>query len=206
MKRFALFNGLGNFVSGEKNGKALLNTGLFTPEENTLIKITPLDFWFNAGKAISVNVKVPIRAVTKSTIQFESKNIVRDCKIFVGTEKEVPVIDKENFITIPEGKTLRVFFPGNIWRGKAGTPYRFTVEMELKDSVTHNRFMVLQNPAPLDEAAGRILLPHGEAGKLRYVFDHSKREDDYNFYLLLTSAAGAGKVRIDRIKSELLEK
>lgn len=205
LKRFALFNRLGNFVSGDRNGRELLNIGLFTPEENTLIKITPLDFWFNAGKAISVNVKVPIRAVTKSTIQFESKNIVRDCKIFVGTEKEVPVIDKENFIHIPEGKALRVIFPGNIWRGKAGTPYRFTVEMELKDSAAHNRFMVLQNPDPRDAATGRILLPHGNAGKLRYVFNHSKREDDYNFFLYLTSA-GAGKVRIHRIKSELLEK
>ena len=205
LKRFALFHRMGNFVSGNKNGKELLNIGLFTPEENTVIKITPLDFWFNAGKAISVNVKVPERMMTKSSIQFESRNIVRDCKIFAGTGEERPVIDKDNFIHIPDGKALRVIFPGNIWRGKAGTPYRFTIEMELKDSTAHNRFMVLQNADPRDAATGRILLPRGNADKLLYVFDHSKREDNYNFFLTLTSA-GAGKVRIHRIKSELLEK
>ena len=204
LKRFALFHRMGNFVSQKANGRELLNIGLFTPEEEALIKITPLDFWFNEGKSISKSITIPARTFTKSEIQFESKNILRDCKIFTGTGKETPVIDKENFIHIPEGKALRVIFPGNIWRGKAGTPYRFTVEMELKDSAAHNRFMVLQNPDPKDAATGRILLPRGNAGKLRYVFDHSKREDDYNFFLALTSA-GAGKVRIHRIKSELLE-
>ena len=138
----------------------------------------------------------------KYEICFESKNPAADCKVFEGTEGDKRLYpDKDGFFTIPENKSIRLVFPGNIWKGKAWTPYRFTVDMHLKDTLPIPRFMTLRNPDPIDSAAGRILLPQGDTGNLRYVFYHSKREDDYNYYLLLLPGS-KGKVRFNYIKSE----
>ena len=200
---FARSDRNGNFTNPEKKqAQFQFNNGYFQSGKRYTIRITPTNFWKKEGKALEQTFSVP--AQEKHEICFESKNLSADCKVFEGTEGNKRLYpDKDGFFTIPENKNLRLVFPGNIWKGKAWTPYRFTVEMHLKDTLSVPRFMTLRNPDPIDSAAGRILLPQGDSGNLRYVFYHSKREDEYNYYLLLLPAS-KGKVRFNYIKAEKL--
>ena len=200
---FARSDRNGNFTNPEKKqAKFQFNNGYFQAGKGYTLRITPTNFWKKEGKALEQTFSVP--AQKNYEICFESNAPAADCKVFEGTpggKRLYP--DKDGFFPIPANQNLCLVFPGNIWKGKAWTPYRFTVEMHLKDTLPVPRFMTLRNPDPIDSATGRVLLPQGDSGNLRYVFYHSKREDDYNYYLLLLPGS-KGKVRFNYIKSEKL--
>ena len=194
----------GNFTDTQKKqAKFYINRGYFLSDLKYTVRVTPVNFQGKMGKALEQDFSAPPEK--QHIICFESKHPAADCKIFLGAKGSKRLMpDKDGFVNIPKGQSIRLVCPGNIWQGKAGTPYRFTLKMRLKEYSSLQRFMSLLNPDPKDSATGRILLP-SEEDELKYVFYHSKREDDYNFYLFLMPG-GAGKVRFSYIKSERLNR
>ena len=202
-ERFARMDKPGNFLNPEKNqARYTADIGYFESHEKYLLRITPVNFYHVTGKAVETTFSAPQRK--KEQICFESRTPAKDCLILENPPSAKKLQRSCKNWLIPSGKEIRLFFPGDIWKGKAWTLYRFTIEMQLEEFSSLPRFMVLRNPDPLDEATGRILLPREKSGKLRYVFTHSKREDGYNYFLLFTKG-GAGAIRFDYVKVELLQ-
>ena len=112
-------------------------------------------------------------------------------------------LDKDGYY-IHDSHNGRLEFPANVWEGKRGTKFRFTIEMQTIQPTNKNWTLCLRNPTPMQNANNRISTDMGDSGVQRYVITFAKQRDLYNYYFLIREG-GKGKIRFDYVKIERID-
>ena len=206
-QRYARLDHISEFMLPEAKRSAVvrqkIDIGYFDAGKEYLIKVTPVDFYGNEGKAISGKLEVKSRVA--DTVVFESRDPMKECPLMSGLEKGRKFrIDKDGYY-IHDLHDGRLVFPDGIWEGKKGTIFRFTIEMETIQPGNKFWTLCLRNPKPLRNANNRIATEGGSAGVLRHVITFSKPWDAFNCYLLIREGS-RGKIKFHYVKLERIEK
>ena len=179
-----------------------LDIGYFEAGKEYQVKITPVNFFDKEGKSITGSFTVKKRAADK--VVFESKNPMKELAFMDG------LAGGKSFKIDPDGYYIhdrhegRLVFPDNVWEGKAGTKFRFTIDMQMKQDQSKRWTLCLRNPKPLSNANNRISTEGGDSGVQRYVITFSKAKDFFNYYLLIREGR-KGKIRFDYVKIERID-
>ncbi len=194
----------GNAVTPEymrsQNMTASVDIGLFVPGEENKLVITPRGFFGKCGKSIEKTFS--INNAAKSETVFESRNPMEELKFMTGLRGgRIISKDKDGFY-LNDSNNSRLEFPENVWSGKKGTVFRFTIEMHTIQG-NDSWSIVLRNPVPLRNARHRIDTPTGNSGVRRYVITFTKPRESFWYYLLIREG-GKGKVKFDYVKIEKL--
>lgn len=197
---------MGNFMhEGRKRtakGTVDLSYGYFENGKSYRINVVPVNFFGKEGKAISA--EFVMQSKPSATVVYETSNPMKDCPYFSGIEggKQMK-LDKDGFY-INDSFNTRLIFPDNVWDGRKGTKFRFTVDMHMKQSDLRGWTLVLRNPTPLVNANSRIQTPPGDSGVFRFVIEFVKKSDAYKYYLLVREGEN-GKIRFDKVKIERID-
>ena len=179
-----------------------LDIGYFEAGKEYQVKITPVNFFDKEGKSITGSFTVKKRAADK--VVFESKNPMKELAFMDG------LAGGKSFKIGPDGYYIhdrhegRLIFPDNVWEGKAGTKFRFTIDMQMIQDQSKRWTLCLRNPKPLSNANNRISTEGGDSGVQRYVITFSKAKDFFNYYLLIREGR-KGKIRFDYVKIERID-
>ena len=179
-----------------------LDIGYFESGKEYQVKITPVNFFDKEGKSITGSFTVKKRAADK--VVFESKNPMKELAFMDG------LAGGKSFKIGPDGYYIhdrhegRLVFPDNVWEGKAGTKFRFTIDMQMIQDQSKRWTLCLRNPKPLSNANNRISTEGGDSGVQRYVITFSKAKDFFNYYLLIREGR-KGKIRFDYVKIERID-
>ena len=178
------------------------SAGFFDSGKEYRIRITPRNFLGQNGKPLYCTFTMPAKADT--VLVYESTDPMKDCPFtngLSGGKRQTAVngFYKHNF------HDARLEFPQNVWQGPAGTRFRFTIDMHMKQPGKERQWtLVLRNPKPLQNANARIATPQGDSGVQRYVIEISKQEDLFNYYLLVREGL-PGEIRFNYVKIEKLK-
>lgn len=197
---------MGNFMlEGKKRARAasvVLNYGYFEEGNFYRAEVVPVHFFGREGRVVATEFE--FKSKPAATVVFETSNPMKDCPYFSGIEGgEQMKLGKDGFY-INDSFNTRLLFPDEVWAGKKGTKFRFTVDVYMKQSELRGWTIVLRNPTPLVNANARIQTPPGDSGVSRYVIEFAKQGDNYKYYLLVREGEN-GKIRFDKIKIERLD-
>ena len=206
-KKWARKDQMGSFMLPENQRPAKVNQsfsiGYFDAGNDYKVSIAPVNFYGKAGKEISAEFTVKEKAV--DTVVFESRNPAADCKFLSGLKLGKPFdVDDDGFF-IHNAHNGRLEFPADVWAGKRGDRFRFTVDMHLIQEEDTPWTLTLRNAIPLRNATNRIPTAGGDSGMQRYVIEFAKGREDFNYYLLIREGR-RGKVKFDYVKIERIEK
>ena len=176
-----------------------LSAGYFDAGRTYRIVVTPVNCFGGCGRPISAEVKA---VQSNGKLLWESANPMKDCPFMTGLSAGKPVAVKDGWYVM-SGGNQRLEFPDGIWKGKKGTRFRFTVDLEMDQPGVRTWTIVLRNPDPLKNANARIATPQGNSGRQRYVIEFTKPKDNF-FYYLLIREGGAGRLRINYARIERL--
>lgn len=197
---------MGNFMVERKELEKVVNHnlsyGYFEKDKNYLIKVTPVGFFGQEGKALTTTFNMTSQQ--KSKVVFESKNPMNDCKFFSNLAGGKSLTQTKDGFYDHNVFNARLIFPKNIWTGKKGTQFRLTIDMHTKQSPTKSWTLVMRNPKPQCNANYRIQTPPGDSGNFRYIIDFKKQGDDFQYYLLIREGL-SGKIRFNYVKIEQLD-
>jgi hypothetical protein len=206
-KKWAQRDMMGHFMVAESKRPANecqnFNIGYFDAGNEYKLVVTPVNFFGKSGKAISV--EFPVKEKKSDTVMFESRNPAADCKFMSGLAGGKPFpLDADGFFT-HNTHNGRLEFPGNIWEGKRGTRFRFTIDMHLIQCNDNPWTLVLRDAASTRNANDRIPTAGGDSGLQRYVIEFNKRGDNLKYYFLIREGR-VGKIKFDYVKVERLGK
>ena len=173
-----------------------LSAGYFDPGKRYRVRITPCNCFGKGGKPIEAEFTAP--AVEGYKTVFESDDPMSECPFMTGLAGGKRIQAKDGWYEIGAGNH-RLEFPDGLWEGKGR--FRFTVDMDTKQTAVRTWTLVLRNPKPLKNANARIATPAGESGKMRYVIEFTKGNPDF-FYYLLVREGGSGSIRFNHVKIE----
>ena len=177
--------------------------GYFDAGNEYKLVITPVNFFGRSGTSISV--EFPVKEKKSDIVLFESKNPAADCKFMSGLAGGKPfLLDSNGFFT-HNTHNGRLEFPGNVWEGKRGTRFRFTVDMHLVQCEDNPWTLVLRVDGSTRNANDRIPTAGGDSGLQRYVIEFTKRNDAFNYYFLIREGR-KGKIKFDYVKIERIDK
>ena len=161
--------------------------------------VTPRNSWGVYGQPIEKTFTAP-KPARDGELVWESSDPMKDCPFIPGLKGGKAKKAKDGFHEHGTGYA-RLEFPADVWNGKKGTRFRFTLDMRTIQEQGRCWTIVLHNPNPFANAANRISTPAGDSGVQRYVIEFAKANADYKYYLLLREGAG-GKVRFEHVKIE----
>ena len=161
--------------------------------------MTPRNFWGVSGRPIEKVFTVP-KPERAGELVWESSDPMKDCPFMSGPTGGKAKKAKNGFYEHGNGRA-RLEFPEGVWNGKRGTRFRFTLDMHTIQERSPLWTIVLNNPKPFKNAAGRIFTPEGDSGVQRYVIEFEKGNADYKYNLLIREGAG-GKVRFEYVRIE----
>ena len=176
-----------------------LSSGYFDAGRTYRIVVTPVNCFGVGGRPISAEVKA-VRS--DGALLWESVDPMKECRFMAGLSGGKPVPVKDGWYQM-SGGNHRMEIPPEVWKGKAGTRFRFVVDLEMDQPGTRTWTIVLRNPDPLKNANARIATPRGKSGKQRYVIEFAKQGDDFRYYLLIREGE-AGRLRINYARLERL--
>ena len=176
-----------------------LSSGYFDAGRTYRIVVTPVNCFGVGGRPISAEVKA-VRS--DGALLWESVDPMKECRFMAGLSGGKPVPVKDGWYQM-SGGNHRMEMPPEVWKGKAGTRFRFIVDLEMEQPGTRTWTIVLRNPDPLKNANARIATPRGKSGKQRYVIEFAKQGDDFRYYLLIREGE-AGRLRINYARLERL--
>ena len=166
-----------------------------------MIEVFPCNFFGKRGKVLATVFQAPPQA--KWTTVFECRSPMETLKFKKGLSGGTVLPKKDGFY-IHDTKNARLIFPDNVWTGKKGTRFRFTIDMHTGQPGIDKWTLVLRNPVPLRNANTRLYTQNGDSGIRRYVLDFIKKRDSYNYYFLIREG-GTGEIRFDYVKIERLD-
>jgi hypothetical protein len=178
-----------------------LSDGYFEPGREYRISVSPVGFFGREGVPIEAEFTAPAE-VREAVTVFECRDPMKELTFASGLVGEEPLEIANGFYRHPTGNA-RLIIPKKYWAGKRGTRFRFTVELDVRQSPGKNWTMVLRNPEPVHNANNRIDLEGGAAARRRYVIEFAKRSEKY-FYDLLIREGAPGEIRFDYVKIEKL--
>ena len=199
---------LGDFTCSEskrpKTNGYTINWGYLDNGNEYQVKITPVHFFGKKGKPVAAEFSVNGKPQQK--VVFECKDPMKELAYLSGLKNGKPFkLDADGFYVINKERVdTRLEFPANVWEGKRGTRFRFTVDIHTKQKTDSPWTMVLRNPDPVKNAINRVVSIPGDCGGMhRYVFEFVKARDAYNYYLLIREGR-IGKIKFGYIKIEKL--
>ena len=184
-----------------KSVKHYMSSGYFESGREYIIKIVPFNFFGKRGKPIQTGFKAADKAAW--TTLFECKNPMEALKFREGLADGRELEIKDGFYD-HNVEDARLIFPDHVWEGKAGSRFRFTIDMHTIQSGEEKWTLVLRNPSPVVNARARLYTQSGDLGVRRYVIDFVKKEEAYKYYLLIREG-DPGKLRFDYVKIERLD-
>ena len=173
-----------------------LSAGYFDPGRRYRVRITPCNCFGRGGRPLEADFTAPETGGFK--LLFESANPMEECPFMSGLEGGRRLKPRDGRYEIGAGNH-RLEFPDGIWKGNGR--FRFTVDMETKQTDVRTWTLVLRNPQPLRNANARIATPSGDSGKMRYVIEFTKTNPDFIYYLLVREGA-KGSIRFNHVKIE----
>lgn len=173
-----------------------LSAGYFDPGKRYRVRITPCNCFGKGGKPIEAEFTAPAADGFKTL--FESADPMAECPFMTGLDGGKRIKAKDGWYDIGAGNH-RLEFPDGLWAGKGR--FRFTVDMETKQTAVRTWTLVLRNPNPLKNANARIATPAGDSGKMRYVIEFTKGNPKFLYYLLVREGS-AGSIRFNHVKIE----
>ena len=204
-REFARRDSFGEFylAQGRRKGElsSRLSNGYFEPGREYLISVTPVGFFGREGAPLTAEFTAPAD-VRKAVTIFESRDPMRELVFSSGLTGRKRLALSGGFYR-HQGGNARLIIPKKCWAGKKGTRFRFTVDMDVRQSPGHPWTMVLRNPRPMHNGNNRIILAGGDAANYRYVIEFSKRNAKY-FYDLLIREGAPGLIRFNYVKIERL--
>ena len=179
-----------------------LSGGFFEPGRCYRISVTPVDFWGREGEPLTGEFTAPADARKAETV-FESRDPMRELVFASGLDGNEPLPLKAGFYQ-HTGGNARLILPKQVWEGKKGTRFRFTVDMDVRQSPGHNWTVVLRNAKPQHNGNNRLIVEGGDTPNRRYVIEFGKRSAKY-FYDLLIREGAPGLIRFNYVKIEKLQ-
>ena len=201
-REFARKDSFSEFYLAENKRKGKLrqriSNGFFKPGREYRISVTPVGFFGREGKPLAAEFTAPAE-VREAVTVYESHAPMKELVFASGLTGDEPLPLKDGFWQ-HKGGNARLVIPKRVWEGKQGTRFRFTVDMDVRQSEGHAWTMVLRNP-PSHNANNRILVGNGIGQG--YVIEFAKRRDDYVYDLLIREGA-PGLIRFNYVKIERL--
>ena len=185
-----------------KSTRHTINAGYFESGREYIIQVVPFNFFGKRGKTqLETSFKAPVKA--KWTTVFECNDPMETLKFKEGLDGGAE-LKKRNGFYIHDVEEARLIFPDNVWTGKAGTRFRFTIDMHTRQSGIEKWTVLLRNPNPVLNANARLYTQSGDLGVRRYVIEFTKKEDNLNYYFLVREGA-PGEIRFEQVKIERLD-
>ena len=205
-REFARRDSYSEFYMAENKRKGKLrqriSNGYFEPGKVYRVSVTPVGFFGREGAPIEGTFTAPAD-VRKAETVFESHDPMKELVFASGLVGEDPLEIENGFYRHRSGNA-RLLIPKKYWAGKRGARFRFTVDMDVRQSAGKNWTMVLRNPKPLHNANNRLCIEGGDAANCRYVIEFGKRSEKY-FYDLLIREGAPGLIRFNYVKIEKLD-
>ena len=177
-----------------------ISNGCFEPGREYRISVTPVGFFGREGASLIGEFTAPADMRKAETV-FESRDPMKELVFASGLAGKKP-LEIENGFYRHSGNNARLIIPRKYWAGRKGTRFRFTVDMDVRQSPGRSWTMVLRNPKPLHNANNRIAVEKGIG--YRYVIEFSQRNAKY-FYDLLIREGAPGFIRFNYVKIEKLK-
>lgn len=184
-----------------KNCGHTISAGYFESQKEYIIEVIPFNFFGKRGNALRGSFKAPDKLKWQTV--FECREPMKTLKFREGLENGRDMKLKNGFY-IHDVENARLIFPENAWSGKAGSRYRFTIDMHTRQSGIRKWTLVLRNTACVSNARPRLYTQNGDLGVRRYVIEFVKPADDYSYYLLIREG-DMGEIRFDYVKIERLD-
>ena len=178
-----------------------LSAGFFEPGRRYRISVAPVGFFGDRGKALTAEFTPPADVLKTETI-FECTDPMNEMVFAAGLSGAKPLPVKDGFYQHQSGNA-RLIIPKKYWAGAEGTRFRFTVDMDTRQSEDNSWTMALRNPVPLSNGNSRLKTLGGKAEGQRYVIEFAKKDAKF-FYDLLIRGGGPGEIRFRYVKLERL--
>ena len=195
----------GDFWQGAKerpsNHHQEFASAYFSEGGKCRFRVAAINCWGKEGKPIEVVFDAPARK-TPVNVAWSCRNPMEECKFRSGLSGGAPKPRVGDFYEMDKG-FARLEIPKTAWEGPAGTLFRLVVDMHTVQNTIPTWTVVLRNPNPVRNASGRLSIPPGDSGMLRYVIDIKKLADNDAYYLLIREG-GIGKIRFGSIRVERL--
>lgn len=193
----------GDFYRDEpvKKSGHTISAGYFESQKEYVIEVIPFNFFGKRGKALRCDFKAPEKLRWETV--FECREPMKTLKFRAGL-KDGREMELKNGFYIHDVEDARLIFPGNAWTGKAGSRYRFTIDMHTRQPGIEKWTVVLRDTAIVRNARPRLYTQNGDLGVRRYVIEFVKPADDNSYYLLIREG-GIGEIRFDYVKIERLD-
>lgn len=179
-----------------------ISNGYFEPGKVYRISVTPVGFFGREGKPLTGDFTAPAE-VRKAETVFESRDPMKEL-VFAWDLNGKKTLPLEDGFYRHKGGNAWLLIPKKCWAGKKNARFRFTVDMDVRQSPGHNWTMVLRCPKPLLNANNRMNLVGGNASGCRYVIEFGKRNAKH-FYDLLIREGAPGLIRFNYVKIEKLD-
>ncbi|MBQ6340931.1 MAG: metallophosphoesterase [Kiritimatiellae bacterium] len=176
-----------------------INSAYFDDGSEYRVIVTPRNSWGVYGQPIEKTFAAP-KPSRNGELVWESSDPMKDCPFISGLKGGKARKATDGFYEHGTGNA-RLEFPADVWKGKKGTRFRFTLDMRTIQEHAPCWTIVLRNPTPLRNAADRISTPEGDSGVQRYVIEFAKDNAAYWYYLLIREGTG-GKVRFEHVRIE----
>jgi len=180
---------------------AKLSAGLFEPGRSYRIAVFPVGFFGHSGVPLTAEFNPPAEFRRAETV-FESRDPMKELVFASGLTGATPM-PLENGFYRHRGGAARLIIPKKYWAGPRGTRFRFTVDLESRQSEGALWAVVLRNATPLYNANHRMSLAGGVVPDARYVIEFRQRKAEY-FYDLLIREGAPGQIRFKYVKLERL--
>lgn len=193
----------GDFYRDEpvKNSGHIISAGYFEDGKEYILEVVPFNFFGRRGKPLQSTFKAPAKLKWKKV--FECKDPMKTLKFKTGLA-DGEELEVKNGFYLHNVEEARLIFPDNVWEGKRGTRFRFTIDMYTRQGDLEKWTLVLRNPVPMVNAKPRLYTQNGDIGVRRYVIEFTKAAAAYNYYFLVREG-DIGEIRFDYVKIEKLD-
>jgi len=203
-REFARQDSFSEFYLAESRRKGKLSrrisNGFFEPGREYRISVSPVGFFGGEGSPLEAEFAAPAD-VRKAVTVFESRDPMKEL-VFVGGVGNAPLGIENGFYRYPGGNA-RLIIPKKYWAGRKGARFRFTVDMDVRQSRTPSLAMVLRDPTTRRKANNFLVVAGGDTADRRYVIEFSKRNEKY-FCDLFIRGGSPGGIRFKYVKIERL--
>ena len=193
------------YLAADKRKGALsqrISNGCFEPGREYRVTVTPVGFFGKAGTPLAAEFVAPAEVRPAETV-YESRDPMNELVFAWDMGGKKPLSLEGGFYRHPGGNAWLIL-PKKCWAGKKGARFRFTVDVDVRQSPGHPWTMVLRCPKPLLNANNRMNLEDGDTANRRYVIEFGKRNPRHFYHLLIREGA-PGLIRFNYVKIERLK-
>ena len=182
--------------------KVSISAGVFVPNENYRITVSPQNFYGTLGTPLRQEFKTGVPE--RGKIVFESDNPAKDCVYMTGKTVLKP---EDGFFRYPGGgdkNHAQLIFPKGIWDGPKGTHFRVIIDMAVEQPQNARCSLVLRSVKTGLNPHGRIYTPPGKTSNFLICVDIKKMTRKDSYFLLIRKGL-PGKFAFHSVRIEKFE-